>query len=93
MYVIIFCWLFYTLSAPWYVWLLLIADLGMKWYMFRERDKQKHKGNGADIFPQEDGTFLAVFGDEKEIFDDMDSAAAWAMGRAFSHINEKNEED
>lgn len=93
MYVILFCWLFYILEAPWYVWLVLVADVVIKWYMFREHDRQKHRRRAADVYPQDDGTFLAVFGDEQKVFEDMDSAAAWAMEKAFIHRNEENEED
>lgn len=83
MYVILFCWIFYTLSAPWYLWLILALDLTMKWWTFREHDR--HQSHTADVYPTEDGKYLGVCGDEEEEFDTFEQASQWAL----SKFNEK----
>ena len=79
MYVILFCWLFYSLSAPWYCWLILALDVILKWWMCRERDYRRSPT--ADVYPTEDGKFLGVYGEEEEIFDTFEQASEWALSK------------
>ena len=92
MYVILFCWIFYTLRAPWYVWLALVIILALEHGIFRVRLRRGTVvTKTADVYENEDGTFTGEYGDEVENFPDRESAVYWAMMKTSKRDEEEEE--